>query len=105
MKLIIGKICFLSEDEGGQKKLPKEMISTPAIFDDDKDQKYGLWSMNVYLITMFDENREAQARFRFLVNNSPETPHHLLYVGSKFDLIGTRTVARCLITEIIEDTV
>jgi hypothetical protein len=66
MESIIGKIRFLPVKEGGQYKLPKEMISTPAIFYDDTNQEFGLWSMNVYFITVFDVNREAIARFKFL---------------------------------------
>ncbi|GAB6988715.1 hypothetical protein [Paenibacillus pini] len=80
MESIIGKIRFLPVKEGGQDKLPKGMINTPAIFNDDINQKFGLWSMNVYLITEFDVNREAIARFRLLFYGSPEAPLHLLYV-------------------------
>lgn len=103
MKSIIGKIRFLSIDEGGQNKLPKEMISTPAIFDEDVKQESGLGSMNVYLITSFDLNREAFARFRFLFNDFPDVPHQLLHLGSKFQLITNRIIAKCLVTDIVDE--
>ncbi|WP_219836084.1 hypothetical protein [Paenibacillus sp. R14(2021)] len=103
MKSIIGKVRFLSVKEGGQSKLPKEMLSTPIIFKDDIDQEFGLWSMNMYLITDFDENREAIVRFEFLFNNSSEAPHQLLYVGSKFNLITNRVMANCIVTNIVDE--
>lgn len=103
MKSIIGKIRFLSVEEGGQDKLPKEMISTPAIFYDDINQELGLWSINVFLITDFDENREAVARFRFLFHDSLEAPHQLLYVGSNFNLNTNKIVANCIVTDIADE--
>lgn len=103
MKSIIGKIHFLSVTEGGPDKLPVEKCSTPAIFNDDINQEYGLWSMNVYFITKFDDRREAFARFRFLFDDSPDVPQHLLYVGSKFNLLTNKIIANCMVTSIVHE--
>lgn len=103
MESIIGKIRFLPVKEGGQERLPKGIISTPAVSNDDINQRFGQWSMNVYLITEFDVNREAIARFRFLFHDSPKAPLHLLYVGSEFDLVTNKIIANCIVTDIAKE--
>ena len=103
MKSVIGRVKFLTVEEGGQNNLPRDGFSNPVIFDDDRELAHGMWSIRVNLITRYNESREAIARFSFLFSENPAVPNHLLYEGSRFVFLTNRPVAQCHITHVIEE--
>lgn len=64
-KIAVVSLYFLSEAEGGQKRLITGDFSTPIIFDLDKDLEYGLWSAVVELHSKPDEHRELKLIYIF----------------------------------------
>jgi len=93
-KVAVVSLYFLSEEEGGQKRLITGDFSTPIVFDSDKDLKYGLWSAVVELHNKPNEYRETKADLYFLFHDSSEVPHHLLEPNNSFSLRNNKIIAK-----------
>ncbi|WP_059053624.1 hypothetical protein [Paenibacillus senegalimassiliensis] len=93
-KIAVVSLYFLSEEEGGQKRLIIGDFSTPIVFDLDKELKYGLWSAVVELHVKPNECRNAKADLYFLCYDSSEAPNHLLEPGNSFSLRTNKTIAK-----------
>lgn len=93
-KIAVVSLYFLSEEEGGQKKLITGDFSTPIVFDSDMDLKYGLWSAVVEFHNKPNEYRETKADLYFLFHDSREIPNHLLEPGNSFSLKTNKITAK-----------
>ena len=63
------------------------------MFDEDIDQKFGLWSAVIEFIELSNEERKANAKIYFLFSENIQFPGHLLIEGHTFKLINKRIIA------------
>ncbi|MNL41571.1 hypothetical protein D3C87_1639860 [compost metagenome] len=86
---IIGKaeIYFFNKEEGGQDRLIRKNFSTPILFDEDKEQKLGLWSAMIEFISLPNEERKAKADIYLLFYDQVEAPNFLIRPGAEFMLV------------------
>jgi len=99
-KIGVADLYFLTGNEGGQERLIRGNFSTPILFNEDIEQHYGLWSAVIEFIELPNETREAKARISFLFHDNPNSPSHLIKIGSEFKLINNKTIAIGKIKEI-----